>query len=258
MRYAGILLTLLCLSACGVKFSDTPIGINLQVPGKLNTVVEPSLYRHNLNALLGNIAIYDPQSKGADSKLRAVRPAYPSGGLPPVTLIPRQNGQFYHSVLTSTAGFSADNPLASLKLDAKHSAEVTVYDVAQSIIESIPVEEIRPVYRNLGVNSAPNGTYYVYIRNVTLVNIKTNVLTEISSSASGVVGPAIGINGKVFNKSQTDIDDYRIIVDMAKLTEIFPSGPDGAAPQQIRLERAQGQIVPPAPTAPPLPSPPSQ
>lgn len=251
IRNAFISSSLLALSGCGgLHFADTEAPFDGPFPAKLNSAVDPRSYRYDLNALNGNIALYDPSGP----TLRAVRPAYPSTGLPKITIIPAEQGQIYKSILTSTANAGVDNPIAKLQLDASHSAQVTVTDVAQSIIEAIPVAEIADVYRKMGTGGTASGTYYVYIRTVTLTDVKTNILTQIDANASGVVGPAFGVNGKVYNESQTDVDDYIITVDAVKLSEIFPNGIDEPTPHSVPVQQLPAKIVDPGPAAPPLPA----
>ena len=100
--------------------------------------------------------------------------------------------------------------------------EVMVVDLAQSLIEQIPVDEITKVRRSMG--PPPEGSKYVYVRIVTLSNVKANTLTEINANANGVVGPAIGIGGKVYNKSVSDQNNYVITVEAPDVDFVIGSG----------------------------------
>lgn len=278
MTYNKVLLATLTsmlfgCSPSGVKFTSTEVVENKMVPPEIESSIPASIYRHDLTALTGQLAIVD--SHGTITPvLRAIDPLKP----PVVTSIPEESGLIYSSLISS----EGESILKAVSIDANLSneqrAEVIIRQQARSILTDVPRDI---VLERAELVSPKDNQKLVYITGTLLSLVRTTLLDEIDAGATITYGPVFGFNNKVYKASSQLLNNYVITLntidveslkkkkveslivsnDVAKeLTLPAPTAPKPLIITDVPVSQSESVIAPPQNTkvnAPVISSPPT-
>jgi hypothetical protein len=203
LRKTLVTIGLLFISGCGVKFTNTQLPENQLLPVPVTNSIPATIYRHNLNALTGQIAVVD--INGLTTPLsRAVDPT----NIPVIRSISENDGILYKSIISHEFNGNLRVASSGVALDTNQKAEVVITQIAESIMEEIPRDQILKSVSSL--STIHSDQKFVYIRGAVLSLVKTQLFTEIGSDGTIAYGPVFGFNGKVYQASSQIRNDYII------------------------------------------------
>ncbi|WP_440144449.1 hypothetical protein ACS016_12995 [Aeromonas veronii] len=207
MFYYKFLFLILISMLCGCAkqpFSFTPTTVfeNKIVPPDIESSIPASIYRHDLNALTGQLAIVDDHGK-ITPVLKAVDPEK----LPIVTAIPEEAGLIYNSIISSGGNSILKAVSVDANLSSEQKAEVIIRQQARSMLTDIPRDI---VLEKAELVSPKANQKLVYITGTVLSLVKTTLLDEVSAGGTVTYGPVFGFNNKIYKASTQLLNSYVI------------------------------------------------
>jgi hypothetical protein len=207
MRYIILLLITSFILGCGIKFNS--VQFTKDVPDSFKDRVvyndESGLMKYKLTQLVGCVLYEKAPSGHYDMTKVILKKDYE----PKLEIIDDANGKIFEGTINQSASIKgsylsfaasfAENEIATFLIRDRNLVFIDRNDIPDSLLK---VEAETP-------KNDPTKKRY-WVRGVILSSIDASCYTEISSNQSGVVGPTVGVEGTVYNKSGREINDYRI------------------------------------------------
>lgn len=240
MQKSLIVALAVTLTGCGVTWGPNPQSINLAPPPSLKNSINADLYRFDLGAIIGTIAIRNKDT----GSIQAVDQFIVDAANDRSKLTVQQvNARKYHSIVTGTMKTDVKAVAVAAEAAGAGSVELTIDD---ELYASVPFYYTTALYERGQKWSVKANEELVYVTSGYLRRATSSAMAEISTSASGLAGPAVGYNGKVYSKSDVVRHDYYMdlaYIELARVKDLQP----GVVPPQSNDVRS---IQPPAASAP--------
>lgn len=243
MLYNKVLLLILISMLCGcakktINFMDTTVIENKVVPPEIESSIPASIYRHDLNALTGQLAIVDDHGK-ITPVLKAVDPQK----LPIVTAIPEEAGLIYSSIISGGGNSILKAVSVDANLSSMQKAEVVIKQQARSMLTDIPRDI---VLEKSELVSPKANQKLVYITGTVLSLIKITALDEVETGATVSYGPVFGFNNKIYLASTQFSNNYVITLNTVDVESLKKKKLESVT---VSNDVAK-ELTMPAPTAP--------
>jgi len=200
---------------CGVRFKDAPINLELPDDFKTRNLLDrTAIWRFNMPELAGTV-LYLEQDGSYSRHRRFVKEGY----VAILRFVEDSEKKIYSSRVDRGIVAEGSYLVFAANLDAKQIAEVNIEDVSLVFINDADIPWERLVEEANA--QAPNpGIHRYWIQAALLSSITIDYYSEISTSASGVVGETFGAKGNVYNKQGTTAHDYKISLELIDLDRL--------------------------------------
>jgi hypothetical protein len=179
---------------------------------------ESGTVKYKLTELVGRVIYQDSSAHRNDTKTVILAKDY----VPALEVIKDADGQIFEGLVNKEASAKGSYLAFAGSLSSKQVASVTIAD--RNIVYVNNKDIPWAMLLDEAKLSAPKPSIRrLWIQGALLSSIDITKLDSIGSNASGVVGPTLGVEGKVYNKKSESIHDYRVsvlAVDLDKLAEL--------------------------------------
>jgi hypothetical protein len=237
-----ITIALLVMSGCGIRFTHTQLRENQVLPPAVTNSIPATIYRHNLNALTGQIAVVD--ANGVTTPvLRAVDPSQ----LPVIRSISEANGVLYKSIISQEYSGTLRAVSSGVDLTGNQKAELVIIQIAESTLQEVPRDQV--LEKAVLITTTQANQKLVYITGAVLSLVRTQLFDNIGSNATVTYGPIFGFNGEVYQASSQVRNDYIITLSTVDVDHLR----DTSLTRVNTTNDTAKTLTAPAPTSPQLP-----
>lgn len=227
----------------GIRFGANPTPINIEPPADITNVVKADIYAYDLQSLVGTIAL-----KRADGQIQALERFTEMDKPKTPPAVKDLNQLRFRSLFTKEFQGGSKIAVAAAQAATRGTIEYTVTDKILVTVERYFPDALKIQATKLQGHLKKPGDELVYITHALLRVGSSTALTEISASAEGLAGPAVGYNGKVYAKAEQSREDYFIEIDAVPFADLSQYTPGVALPS-LPKDQIQ-QVTQPALTAP--------
>jgi hypothetical protein len=210
-------------SSDGVRFSDVTLTNDIPQSFKDRNVYpdQSGILKYKLEQIAGSIIYHEPNAEYYDLK----KIVLPKNYHPVLEIVKDDLGKVFEGTVNRNAAVKGSYLSFAASLDAKSIATFSIRDRVMVFVNSddVPWEAL---VREARVQKPNPATKRYWIQGALMSSLDAVMLTEISANASAVVGPTLGAEAKVYNKSGQEIHDYKIsvhLIDLDKLAQEPPA-----------------------------------
>jgi hypothetical protein len=199
------------------------------------------IWKYKLTQMVGAVVYQEPGQDTYDLK----KVVLPNGYTPMLEVIKDADGLVFDGTVNKSAGVKGSYLSFAASLDENEIATFTVTDRNIVFIDNqtVPWDLLHAE----AIAAKPNpATRRYWIQGVLLSTLDATQFSEISGNASGVVGPTMGAQAKVYNQSKISkaVHDYRISVQFVDLDKLAQKFPDKVMPAIADILRVVGDLQP--------------
>jgi hypothetical protein len=176
---------------------------------------ESGTLKYKLTQLLGRVVYKEPGVDAYDVKRVVLKPGYATA----LGLISEADGQIFEGLVDKSAGGKGSYLTFSGSLSTKEVATVSIKDRNVVFVNNNDVPWDLLVEEAKSPKNSPATRRY-WIQGALLASLDITRFAEIEADAKGVLGPTIGVEGKVYNKQSQAIHDYKISVQLIDLDRL--------------------------------------
>lgn len=225
MKSILFIFSLLLFGCSGVKFSSVPLTADIPETFKQRNLYpdESGIIKYKLTQLVGSVLYAEPNAKYFDLKKIILKKDYK----PYLEVISETDGKVFTGTINKSNNFSASYLSFAASLSSNQLATFSVRDRNIVFIDNNDVPWEALIEEAKITNDNPSRRRY-WVQGALLASLDAYKFSEIESDASAVVGPTFGAEGKVYNKGEEEIHDYKIsihLIDLDKLSH-FLSNPN--------------------------------
>jgi hypothetical protein len=239
MKKAAIYLMAIVCIGCGVRFKNASFNLTLPDYFKARNLYDKTdIWRFKMPELVGSVLYLEPKSESYERGRRIAREGY----VAKLEVIEDSERKVYYSRVDRSIAAEGSYLLFAANLDASQMADVNIEDVSLVFINDadIPWEEL--IAEAKRPKSNPETSRY-WVQGALLSTLTINYYTEISSSASGVVGETFGAKGKVYNKQSAASRDFRISLELIDLDKLASATQAPEPEKRLHLDLAQRNVI---------------
>lgn len=213
-RWATCVAALAAVGCSGLRFGSVPVNEELPEDWKnRNLYHNTAHFKYQLQDLAGSLL----QKKEGEKEFTRIGRQVAPGYVPALKVI--DDGKVYESKVDRGAEVQGSYLAWVAKLQGNQKAGVLIQDVSSVFIPypDIPWKELA----KLAVANPPQpGVQRFYVQGALLSSIVIEKYMEIEASASGVMGPAVGIGGKVYARQGSVSRDFRIALELIDIDKL--------------------------------------
>ena len=207
---------------------------------------ESGIYRYKLTELPGRLLFKD----ASDTNYSLMGLVLKSGYRPTLAVIPEEEGKVYEGIINRQTAIDVSYLGLGGAIDDNSLADVQIKDRLLSFIASDDVPWSLLAAEGRRQKPTPT-TKRFWIQGVLLATLDYRRATEVDLKAGGKLTEAFGANGKIYNKAESSVHDYRVsvlLVDIDALldpvlrlrvgeppTELFTRGINRSRPNKLIL-----------------------